>query len=268
MNKIFTKKHSQKMPYPFIVEDSYGTKAVYYPWETTALSDFISRDFYKPEIEVAKKLLRKKDTVFDVGANVGLFSVIYSRLVGENGRIFSFEPVPDTHWMFMETLALNRVVNVLPQKIALSDKSGSAIMHTFEQAYSAWSSFGSPVFGDHHPTSSTTVQVSTLDNFCSSKKIRNIDFLKLDVEGFEKQVLEGARKLLSAGRIKYLSFEISKIPLEASGTAPSEIFNLLESFGYKVYSFNSKNKKFEGPILDSTSFYDNYYSSRDDLRRL
>jgi FkbM family methyltransferase len=253
--------------YPLVVQDSYGVRTIYYPWETTPLPEFISRDFYKPEIEAAKRLISPGDTVFDVGANIGLFSAIYSKFVTDKGKVYAFEPIPETHWMLLETLALNKTENVSAQRLALSEKKGRSLMHTFDKEYSAWSSFGRPQFGDHKPSGTVKVRVDTIDNYCSENNIKKINFLKLDVEGYEKHVLKGAEGLLRSGSVDVLSFEISKIPLEASGVKPNEVFTMLRSFGYKAYSFDIESLKFKGPVEDSDAFYENYYASKKDLRQ-
>ena len=71
--------------------------------------------------------------------------------------------------------------------------------------------------------------------------------------------------MLSQKKIKCFSFEISQIPLSGSNVAPKEIFDIINSHGYKVYKYERKNGKFVGPINISDDFYTNYYASLKDL---
>jgi hypothetical protein len=110
------------------------------------------------------------------------------------------------------------------------------------------------------------VESRTLDSFCDEQGVDRIDFLKIDVEGYERHVLAGAARLLDEGAISVLSFEISQIPLKASGVRPREIFELLERAGYAA--FELADGGFTGPVHDSSAYYANYYASRDDLTRI
>jgi FkbM family methyltransferase len=250
---------------PVVLEDAYGVRFILEPSDSDLEDARISGEFYRDEFEALRRLINTGDTVFDVGANVGLHTVMFSRWVGERGRVFAFEPVPDTAWTLRETLALNRCANVEVFELAILDAPGTGTMNTFDQRYAAWNSFGKPKFDEVEPSGSITVAVQTLDGFCKDEQIEHIDFLKIDVEGFEKSAIQGAATLLEAGKIDALSFEISQIPLEGSGVKPKEIFGALEAHGYAAYRYDPETRGFVGPVADSDAFYENYYASRMDL---
>jgi FkbM family methyltransferase len=251
-----------------VITDSWGLRYIYYPWEAEELKDIISREFYKPELLAIKKLVKKDDVVVDVGANVGVFSAYLSREVGSTGRVFAFEPVEETFWRLKETLAINRCENVSAYQTALSNKSGVFTMNIFEPQYSAWNSFGRPEFGDVKPVGAEKVVANTLDKFTDKHGLKKIDFVKIDVEGFEKDVLEGAKNLLKTRAIGSLSFEISDIPLKGGGRIAQDVFDLLASFGYTAYRYDSASDKFIGPVTDSSDDYQNFYASRRRLEDL
>jgi FkbM family methyltransferase len=250
---------------PVVLEDAYGVRFILEPWDTAAKRDRISGEFYRDEFSALKKLINEGDMVFDLGANIGLHATLFSRWVGGTGRVLAFEPFPDTAWRLRETLALNRCANVEVFEFAILDRSGYAELNTFSPRYAAWNSFGKPAFGGIQPTGVATVPVRDLDTFCTDKHIDRISFLKIDVEGFEKSVILGAKELLAANKIDSLSFEISRIPLEGSGVKPKEIFETLGTHGYASYRFDPKTKRFVGPVEDSDAFYENFYASRRDL---
>lgn len=256
--------------HPVVLEDAYGIRFVLYPWDRRPIDTLLSREFYRSEFKGIGKLLRPGDTVFDVGASIGLHSVFMSRLITPSGSLYAFEPVPDTYWMLRETLALNRCGNVVPLQLAVSDKVGAVTMNLFELQYCDYNTMGCPVMPGLdgqpvRPSTSTLVESQTLDNFCLQEGIDRVDFLKVDVEGFEKHVLTGSQGLLAHERIGLISFEISEDPLKGAGVVAQEVFQLLESYGYRSYRFNELSEAFEGPIRDSKEYYQVYFASKSDL---
>lgn len=102
---------------------------------------------------------------------IGILSVVYSRLVGDNGKVYSFEPVNETFSRLKENLALNGCDNVMPIKIALSDNSGSSDMQIFGESLSGLNSLAKPKYPTYN---SNNVAVKTkkggYDNFYSSQQ--------------------------------------------------------------------------------------------------
>ena len=72
---------------------------------------------------------------------------------------------------------------------------------------------------------------------------------------------------MTSGKVDFLSFEISQIPLEGAHAKAGDIFKILEKYGYKSYRFDLNADKFVGPYDDSTEFYENYYASKKDLTK-
>jgi FkbM family methyltransferase len=181
--------------------------------------------------------------------------------------------VEDTFWMLMETFALNRCVSVRPFQLAISDRMGKITMNIFDRQHSEFNSLGRPIMPGLdgkkiRPNTVQEVPTDTLDHFCESQRIEHIDFLKVDVEGFEKQVFVGAHQLLKDRRIKSISFEIAQAPLQGAGTKPREVFEALEAVGYRSFRYNEVENKFEGPINDSSEYYENFFASYDDFQGL
>ncbi len=254
--------------HPTILTDAFGIRFICYPWDATPVADQTSRAFYKPEFAAQKLLIHPGDTVFDVGANIGLHSIFMARLVGDHGQVHAFEPVPNTYAMLRETLALNRIEHVQTRMEALGNTQSVLPMNVFADQYNAWSSFGRPQYDQVKPVGTVPVPTRTLDEYVAANHLARINFLKIDVEGYEKQVLEGAARSLSAGLIDALSFEISQIPLQGAGASARAIFALLASHGYSAYRFDSTQSRFYGPFGDSREFYENYYASRQNLTTL
>ena len=259
-------KHFARGGDPVVLTDQNDMRFVLYPWELESVDELLSKSFYRPDFRAIGRLLRPGDTAFDVGANIGSHSIMMSRCVGEAGRVFAFEPVASTAWLMRENLALNKVDNVELSTAAVSDAPGTLEMNLYDQRYSAWNSFGSASFDGIVPIETVMVKVECLDDVVRSRSVERIQFLKIDVEGFEIDVLKGARAILAGDSVDCLSFEISEIPLRASGHSAAEVFEFLASLGYGSYQFDEGADAFVGPFEGSQDFYANFYASRQDLR--
>jgi FkbM family methyltransferase len=248
---------------PVVLTDSNGMRFVLHAWELEQLDELLSKSFYRPDFDAIDRLLAPGDTAVDVGANVGTHSVMMSERVGASGRVIAFEPVATTAWLMRENLALNRVENVDLHVAAVSDGPGRVEMNLFDQRYSAWNSRGSANFDGIVPIETVEVASVSLDDTLASLGVEQVAFLKIDVEGYEIDVLRGAQALLGAGAIACLSFEISDVPLQASGHTAAEVFEFLASHGFACYRY--EDGRFTGPFASSDDFYANFYASREDL---
>jgi FkbM family methyltransferase len=256
-----------------IVEDTHGYRFVVYPFDRPNLPDLVRRAADVADFEAIPRFVRSGDIAFDVGANIGIYSVLLSRLCGLDGRVWAFEPVPDTYWRLRETLALNRCENVIAVQSAICERDGTARMNLFDSPFSEWNSLGMPSMcnpegGRISPHQSIEVSTCTLDEFCSREKIERVNFLKVDVEGFEVTVFQGADRLLREHRVDYVCFEISQEPLKGAGIESREVFRALETRGYSSYSFDRTTGRFCGPISDTSEEWMNFYASTRDLTNL
>jgi FkbM family methyltransferase len=256
-----------------ILQDVHGIRFVLYPFDRPNWQNLVQRTCDVAEFQVIPRLLESGATAIDIGANAGLYSVLLSRLCGPTGRVWAFEPVVDTYWRLRETLALNRCENVVPVQSAVCDRSGSVTMNLFEPQFAEWNSLGVRSARDGKGklvSSCRSVEVSayTLDEFCERQGIRHINFLKVDVEGFELSVFKGAERLLSERRIDYICFEISLEPLKAVGVESRKVFEALEEHDYRAYRFDRKTGRFLGPVRDCLDVWTNFFASWKDLSNL
>jgi FkbM family methyltransferase len=256
-----------------ILEDAHGMRFVLYPWDRPNLRNLLRHPYDIAEFKAIPHLVKFGDTAFDIGANVGVYSVLLSRLCGPTGRVWAFEPVPDTYWRLRETLVLNRCENVVPLATAICDKSGSVKMNLFDAQFAEWNSLGTPSMRapDGNPVlpgQSIDVEGQTLDQFCEAEGVERINFLKVDVEGFEVAVFRGAERLLRDRRVDYLCFEISKEPLKGAGVESRDVFRSLETHGYASYRFDGATGKFQGPVQDTAEAWTNFFASWGDLSHI
>ncbi|MDQ3282816.1 MAG: FkbM family methyltransferase [Acidobacteriota bacterium] len=140
--------------------------------------------------------------VIDAGANRGGFSVLASRRVGANGRVFAFEPEARNFAILQKKM--RRFPNVTPVQKAVSDAVGEAVLHldSFHAGHSLVAVISGPA------VSETRVAVTSLDAFAGDEKLPGIDLVKLDVEGSELQAIAGLREAMSGPRPPSLLVEV------------------------------------------------------------
>jgi FkbM family methyltransferase len=251
-------------------EDIYGIRFVLYPFDRPNSRTLLRRSHDTLEVQLIPKLVRPGDTAVDVGANAGFYSVLLSRACGPTGKVWAFEPVPETYWRLRENLALNRCENVVTEETAISNAPGIAILNLFDSQFAEMNGFGVRVARDSSgkpilASRSISVQSQSLDVFCDSERIERIHFLKVDVEGFELRVFEGAERLLTQRRVDYICFEIGKVLLEAAGFTTSAVISRLAAHGYGTYRFDRLKNRFEGPLLDIYEPWANFFASHRNL---
>ena len=181
---------------------------------------------------ILKKYISEGDTVFDVGANIGYVSVALSKLVGDKGRVFSFEAVPNTSLNFLENIKLNNCSNISLTQKALSDENK---MVTFRIPDSGINhSMASMVW---HKKEQNTINIEVesivLDE---DKDLRYLSptFIKIDVEGSEGLVVSGMKELISR--------EKPIIYIECSDRGRETVWNILKELNYTCY-FTSKQEE-------------------------
>lgn len=194
--------------------------------------NIIFDDFEKDDLQHFLGYLRAGDVVFDVGANVGAYCVTAGRSQ-PSARVFAFEPIPLNVALIGTSLLANRIENVEVAKACVSDMPGEVEFTVSED--SAYSS----MIDTHRKPEAARVrcQAITLDDFCKQRGLKSPDVMKIDVEGAELRVLQGARLMLSDRQSspRLILIELYDQNLEAFGTSIAEIVGLMESSHYRPY---------------------------------
>jgi FkbM family methyltransferase len=134
--------------------------------------------------------------VYDVGANIGIHTLLLSRLVGSNGQVYAFEPVPELFERLCENVRLNPCLPAArPVPMALSDHAGTAAFYTGHHAGAGHLVGSGPETGDR-----ILVTTSVLDEFVYRDHHAPPEFMKIDVEGAEGSVLAGGERVLNSAR--------------------------------------------------------------------
>jgi len=189
-----------------------------------------------------RSLVSPGSVCLDVGAAAGLYTMALSRLAGPSGQVHSVEPLPFTHLFWSRVLDAGRQGNVRHHTLALGLERGSETMNVPIGRYGLVTgrSFLARRAGGPDPNAefagriAVTVAVDTLDELCTREEITRLDFVKIDVEGAELQVLEGGRRVIGALRPALL-IEIEARHAARYQCSPDDVTGWLFQRGYTMH---------------------------------
>jgi FkbM family methyltransferase len=190
---------------------------------------------YEPAVfDYLKRQVQAGMVVFDVGAHVGLFTVLLARWAGSTGRVFAFEVAPVTRLALMDHLALNDLADrVCVCPLAISDQEGRAFLYAIanspENTLSAI--HGRLPRGQGAP-------ITTIDGFCAAQALVP-DIIKIDIEGFELHALRGARQTLARQRPIVVA-EMHPMNWPEIGVTAGQIEQFLSEMNYRPRPLESQ----------------------------
>jgi len=152
-----------------------------------------------------------------------------SSCVEKQGKVFAFEPVKSEFKKFKKNILINRSSNIKAEQMALGNKNGAAEIFVCLKGKEAYSSLKKPNVSA--PLKKEQCLISTFDKYVEENKIKQVDFIKIDVEGGELDVLKGAVKTLNYFR-PFLMCELADIRTKAWGYNASSIYKFLLDYNY------------------------------------
>jgi len=211
------------------------------------LTDNIQRQIYflghyEPKItELIRRTLAPGDTFIDVGANTGYYTVLAGLLVGSQGAVHSFEPIPDIFSAMQSNVSLNSLNNVYLNQVALYEDETE--VEVFLPAAGNMGS-GSVVKQPYHPGPTVRSPATSLDRYVRQARIERIRLIKMDIEGGEIAALKGMREVLSSPSGPDLICEAIPHLLAGAGHTVAELVQFLDSFGYHAREIDIWNLHF------------------------
>jgi FkbM family methyltransferase len=170
---------------------------------------------------------RSGQTVFDIGSNIGFYTVPLALRVGPRGHVYAFEACRPNYERLVKNITLNALKNTTPVFGAVTDRTGTLDAPLLQHGgnYSLAS------------TSETRTQIPSwcLDDFVAGEGIDHIDLMKIDIEGSEVLALRGARKLLSEGRVRTAICEFNPYWLRKMGSSAVELYEIFESYRMEAF---------------------------------
>jgi FkbM family methyltransferase len=178
---------------------------------------------------LVKRYLRRGMTFVDVGANVGYYTLMAASLVGAEGKVLAFEPSPYAFGRLTTVVKNNCLAQVQVAQVGLSDTSGELQLYMPKTT------------GNHSPSMIAndggvpiSVAVRRLDDYLMAAKVNHVDLMKIDVEGFEPNVIRGAEGYLRAGKIRAILCEFNNFWLEANNIQPAQFYEEIIQHGFQL----------------------------------
>jgi FkbM family methyltransferase len=200
----------------------------------------------REELAFYRAYLRPGMTVVDVGANVGMLASLFARLAAP-GPVHAFEPGAAMFAQLEASIA--GAANVTANRLALADRAGTLRLNCYEGPFHPFSTLAErplAAYGvDAGNARQELVEATTLDAYCGAKGISGIDLLKIDVEGAELQVLQGAARMLCEKRIACVAFEFGQATFDM-GNRPAQLADLFRAHDYRVTNLVRGARLFPG----------------------
>jgi FkbM family methyltransferase len=191
---------------------------------------------YEPEeTQLLRSKCRPGGTVIDVGANVGWYTIIASKVVGKNGRVIAFEPEPENFAILKRNVLVNGCDNVTVEQKALSDATGTLTLYQ-----NANSVLHSTVFD--WKQGAISVEALRLDDYLENR-FGKVDFVKIDVEGAEPMVLDGMRRTIQSNPSICLVVEFAPKRVIATGRQPKQYLEDFINQGFLIYMIDEKKRQ-------------------------
>jgi FkbM family methyltransferase len=213
-----------------IAPTRYGPMSYYGDDQYVGRSLEIYGEYSSLEVELWRKLIKSGDTAIDIGANIGTLTVAMAALVGPEGRVIAFEPQPENYELLRRNVEQYNQIAVEIHDCALGHEPGTVNVPDLNEL--GFKNYGGIAVG----RGKNVVAVKTLDDVLKGDRV---DFIKIDVEGYEKHVLLGVRDSIAKWRpILYCEYHPEQ---------PGEdLLGLIRSLGYRVYNhtpplFNEAN---------------------------
>lgn len=171
-------------------------------------------------------------TVIDIGAHIGLFSVRAGQLTGKNGKVYAFEPAPATQALLKKTIAINDMEAVIePRNEAIGDKDG--VTHFYVSDAEGDNSNSLVQYKDDRALHAVEVKITSIDNFIRNRPLERVDFIKIDAEGFEYNVLLGCRHLFTQLKPHGI-LALHPNGIVSNGNSLEQIYDFMQEMNYEL----------------------------------
>jgi FkbM family methyltransferase len=223
------------------------------PGNETCRSVFITGRYEPNEFSVLARILKPGMVFVDVGANLGLYSLFASRLVGAEGTVLALEPSSREFDQLSANLRLNALSNVRALQAAVSDRDGETDLLVAVAQHSGHNTTGRFAYENTELDHRERVATITLDRLVTSEKLSRLDVIKMDIEGGELAAICGAKESL-ARLHPMLLIEVADRSLRHQGASSAQLLDLICSYGYRLFAFSPKTGR---PVpAERKSYYD------------
>lgn len=187
------------------------------------------------EEEVISREVSRGDSVMDLGANIGFYTLIMAEIVGEEGEVFAFEPDPPNFEKLEASVELNGFDNVRLEQKAAFHRTGKHELYISEEDRSTHR-----LYPSEDRRKCITIDTVKIDEYLTDEEF---DFIKIDVEGAEYKALEGMRKTINRSGPLKMVVELSPPDLAGFDVTPGEYMDLLRGFGFELYVIDEADRE-------------------------
>jgi FkbM family methyltransferase len=251
-------KAASSKPLKMVLDDSHFS-------QKHILVHFQNNSMYEPETFMAvEHILKAGDTFLDIGTHIGFFSLVASRLVGDDGSVLSFELNPTNYAHLLAHMNMNEANNILPHNWAVSNKSGPIQFYNNidnDGGHSLWDC-GKHGFNEKSRKSPEIrpAYCIALDDYIKDKNVR---LIKIDTEGAEVSIISGMKQLLQKQKPVVIA-EINDFGLNQMGTNQEEMREIMSDIGYECWVLGlpkpkklNKGERFESQDVYNVMFATN-----------
>jgi len=194
-------------------------------------------NYERIETEIFKKIVRKGDVVIDIGANIGYYTLIAAKLVGDSGIVITFEPEPYNFHLLKKNVEVNGYKNVILEQRAVSNKNANLKLFLSEDN-----------IGDHRiyqpseSRKSIEIESIRLDDYIKNAGIDKVNIIKMDIQGAEGLALQGMHEVLTKNKDLTIFTEFWPSGLRESGIEPGDFYNTLIKYGFSIYLIGNEQE--------------------------
>lgn len=196
----------------------------------------------KYEIGITKlihRIVKNNWIICDVGAYIGYHTTLFSKLSGKLGKVISVEPQPNNYKLLLKNVALNKLKNIFPINMAMSNKTVSGKIYIPSVDFSDSRIY--KIRGENQNVSK--IKLETLDNILKNEI--KVDLIKIDIQGWEEKAIIGARKTILRNPELILIIEFWPKGLKEAGTNPIKLLRTIKKLGFNIYKINEHDGNLE-----------------------
>lgn len=239
LGKIYISLSKKILP-PFIMYDDQKIFLDSGDAINLAIIDF---DYENYELSIFKTEIKPGDVVIDAGANIGIYTLVATKLVGNYGKVYSFEPEPITFDNIKRNVIENACENVILTNKAVSSKTGKAKLSTWSRSKTAkTTNYLSNEENDLEDY--VIVETVSLDDFFENK-LKKINIVKIDIEGSEFEALKGMKNIIEQNSEIKIFLEFNPFTLNRAGVDIPEFVDYLMGFNFVLNNIDEEKKELQ-----------------------
>jgi FkbM family methyltransferase len=254
-NLSFFLKAASNLTFNYHLKNGHIVK--FYPRGQIAKNLYIG-GYEREEISLFCSFLKPGMNIVDVGANIGIYSIIANAILIEKSKIWAFEPSNQNFRRLLANLSANKCSLVTPIRMGLGNKineylylrrdagNGDAEKYCLPMNMTPMEKL--PNIGEAKEYEKITL--TSLDCFMQMENNTKVDFLKIDAEGYEFFVLLGAKTVISQNPQMAILLECTDLGTRRAGHTQQDVYNLLDSFGMKIFCWNESDKSWKTSVSD------------------